>query len=87
MTGFTYTEDTDYYEEDDLEEMPVTIVGDLEQYQLPRSERVHCLKVPDNSDARHLGPGGERTESVTVATRAQKKLLQRVLMLKLLLIS
>lgn len=87
LTGFTYTEDTNDYEKDDLEEMPVTVVSDLEQYQLPRSEGVHCLNVPDNSDARHLNPGRGRTESVTVATRAQKKLLQSVLMLKLLLIS
>lgn len=58
FTGFTYTEDTDDYEKDYLKEMPVTVVGDLEQYQLPRSERVHCLKAPDNSDARHLDPGG-----------------------------
>ena len=87
MTDFTYTEDAKDYEKDDLEEMPITVVGDLEQYQFPRSEGVHCLEVRHNSDTYRLDAERERTESVTVATRAQKKLLQSVLMLKLLLIS
>jgi len=67
--------------------MPITVVGDLKQYQFPRSEGVHCLEVHHNSDTCRLDVGRKRTESVTVATRAQKKLLQSVLMLKLLLIS
>ena len=87
LTDFTYTEDAKDYEEDNLEEMPITVVGNLKQYQFPRSKGVHCLEVRHYSDTRHSDAGRERTESVTVATRAQKKLLQSVLMLKLLLIS
>ena len=87
MTDSTYTEDAKDDKENDLEEMPITVVGDLEQYQLPRPEGVHYLKVRSNSDIRSRYASGERTESVTVATRAQKKLLQSVLTLKLLLIS
>ena len=87
MTGFTYTEDAKDYKKYNLEEMPITIVGDLEQHQFPRSEGVHNLGVRSNSDTRHRESGDERTESVTVAIRAQKKLLQSVLTLKWLLIS
>ena len=87
MTDCTYAEDAKDDKKYDLEEMPITVVGDLEQYKLPRSEGVHHLKVRSNSDACSREAGGELTESVTVATRAQKKLLQSVLTLKLLLIS
>lgn len=51
MTDFTYTEDAEDYKEDDLEEMPITVVGDLKQYQFPRSEGVHCLEVHNKSDS------------------------------------
>lgn len=87
MKDSTHAEDAKDDKEDDLEEMPITVVGDLEQYQFPRSEGIHYLKVRSNSDIHRRDAGGERTDSVTVATRAQKKLLQSVLTLKLLLIS
>jgi len=51
LTDFTYTEDAEDYKEDDLEEMPITVVGDLKQYQFPRSEGVHCLEVHNKSDS------------------------------------
>jgi hypothetical protein len=47
---FTYTEDAKDYEKDDLEEMPIAVVGDLKQYQFPRSKGVHRLEVRHNSD-------------------------------------
>lgn len=48
-THAKYSED---YEKDDLEEMPITVIGDLEQYQFSSPEGVHDLKVRSNSDAR-----------------------------------
>lgn len=78
----TYTEDPEDDEKDDLEEMPIPVIGDLEQYQFPSPEGIHGLKVRSNSDGWGWDAGGKRTESVTVATRAQKKLLQSVLILK-----
>lgn len=53
MTHITHAEDTENYEKDNLEEMPITVVGDLEQYQFPGSEGIHDLKARANSDACH----------------------------------
>lgn len=39
-----YPKDSEDDEEYNLEEMPIPIVSDLEQYQLSCSERVHCLE-------------------------------------------
>ena len=50
---FTYSEDSKDYKKYNLEEMPITIVGDLEQYQFPGSEGVHDLQVHSNSDTCH----------------------------------
>ena len=50
LTDFTHTEDTKDYEKYNLKEMPITVVGDLEQYQFPRSEGVHCLEARYSSD-------------------------------------
>jgi hypothetical protein len=53
MTDFTYTEDAKDYKEYNLEEMPITVVGDLEQYQLPRSEGIHYLGFHSVRDMCH----------------------------------
>ena len=50
MKGFTYAEDAKDDEEYNLEEMPITVVRDLEQYQFPCSEGIHCLGVRHDSD-------------------------------------
>ena len=47
----THTKDSEDYEKDDFEEMPITVVGDLEQYQFAGPEGVHDLKVGSSSDA------------------------------------
>ena len=41
----SYTKYTENDEKDDFEEMPVTIVGDLEQYQLPAAIWIHRLPM------------------------------------------
>ena len=43
MVG-TYTEDSDDDEKYDLEEVPIAVIGNLEKYQLARSEWIHCLE-------------------------------------------
>ena len=40
--GGTYPEYSDDDEKDDLEEVPVAVVGDLEEYEFARAEGVHC---------------------------------------------
>ena len=40
----TYTENTQDDEKDDFEEMPITVVRDLEKDKFSRPERVHCLR-------------------------------------------
>lgn len=39
-----YPKNTNDDEEDDFEEMPIPIVGNLEQYKLARSEWIHGLQ-------------------------------------------
>lgn len=40
----TYPEYAQNYEEDDLEEVPVSVVCDLKEYQLATAVRVHGLQ-------------------------------------------
>ena len=40
----THAEDPDENEESKLEEVPISIKVDLEQYELPSSERIHCAE-------------------------------------------
>jgi len=49
MTGSAYTKYAKDDEKHNLEEMPITVVGNLEQYQLPCSEGVHCLEARQNA--------------------------------------
>lgn len=44
MSDLTHAEDSENYEKDNLEEMPIPVVGDLEQHQFPGSVGVHDLK-------------------------------------------
>ena len=46
----------DDHEENNFKEMPVSVIGDLEEHQFPGAERVHCRK-------RH--GGYERTKEAT----------------------
>lgn len=45
----THAEDSDENEESKFEEVPISIKVDLEQYELPGSERIHCAEY-DRSD-------------------------------------
>lgn len=45
----TYTEYSKYDEEYDFEEMPISIIGNLEQYKLSSSERIHSLEDSPSS--------------------------------------
>ena len=51
MRDKTHAKDSQDYEKDNLEEVPVTVVSDLEQYQFPSSEGVHYLEIRFNSAA------------------------------------
>jgi hypothetical protein len=53
MTELTHAEDSENYEKDNLEEMPITVVGNLEQYQLPGPKGIHDLEARSNSGACH----------------------------------
>jgi hypothetical protein len=46
--GWLYPEDTEDNEEHDLEKMPISVISDLEQYQLSGSEGVHGLMEKEN---------------------------------------
>jgi hypothetical protein len=72
-------------EENDFEEVPVSIVRDLENDEFSGSKWIHCLKSGQLD--KYILLLDISTWSVTVATRAQKKLLHIVLMLKEWLIS
>jgi len=80
-----YAEYSKYDKEDDLKEMPVAVIGDLEQHKLSRSERVHDLE--QESQSRRTRQVDPLTDSVNVATSAHTKLLHIVLMRNIWLIS
>jgi hypothetical protein len=81
-TNSEYTQDNEEY---DLKEVPISVVCDLEEYELAGTEGVHCLchSVSRGGYTLHVS----RTASVTVATSAQKNDRHMVLMEKVLLIS
>jgi hypothetical protein len=66
--------------------MPVPIICDLEEHKFSGSEGVHSLPNASTWGLMNRS-GSDPTESVTVATSAQKKLRQSVLMLNEWLIS
>jgi hypothetical protein len=41
---YSYAEYSKYDKEDNLKEMPVAVIGDLEQYKLSCSEGIHDLE-------------------------------------------
>jgi len=41
----SYPKDPKNHEEDYFEKMPISIIGNLEQYQLSGAEGVHCLII------------------------------------------
>jgi hypothetical protein len=53
MTGLTHAEDTEDYEKYNLEEMPITVVSDLKQYQIPSPEGIRRLEVGSESGIRN----------------------------------
>ena len=42
---FAYSKNSENDEEQDLEEMPVTVIGNLEQYQLATAIWIHGLRA------------------------------------------
>jgi hypothetical protein len=83
--SYPYAEYSKYDKEDNLKEMPVAVIGDLEQHKLSRSERIHDLE--QESQSRRTRQGDPLTDSVNVATSAHTKLLHIVLMRNIWLIS
>lgn len=81
----TYSEYADQNEESYFEEMPISIEMYLEENKFTGTERIHRLRDIHFYIScwimRRLADKEEsRTESTTVATRAQKKLRHIVLM-------
>lgn len=77
-----YPEDAENNEEHDLKKVPISVISDLEQDQLSGSEGVHSLMDKEYQLNRLLLLlYSKQTDNVTVATRAQRKLLHIVLIL------
>ena len=79
--GWLYPEDTEDNEEHNLEKMPISAISDLEQHQLSGSEGVHSLMEKWCQLVDFVAFDPKQTDNVTVATRAQRKLLHIVLIL------
>ena len=76
-----YPEDAENNEEHNLKKMPISVISDLEQDQLSGSERIHSLMDKENQLVDFVFLDPKQTDNVTVATRAQRKLLHIVLIL------
>ena len=75
-----YSKYTNNDEEHDLKEMPISVIRDLKQYQFSCPERIHSL-IDSRISLYTLRQTLPHTDSVTVATSAQRKLLHIVLVL------
>jgi hypothetical protein len=82
----TNPENPQNHKENDLEEVPIAVIGHLKEYDLASAERVHGLWMAQLSIS---APPliFELTDSVKVAMSAQRKLRHIVLILKVWLIS
>ena len=45
MSSSTHAEDSKDYKENDFKEVPISVVGYLEQYEFAGTEGVHCLSA------------------------------------------
>ena len=79
--GWLYPEDAENNEEHNLKKMPISVISDLEQDQLSGSEWIHSLMDKENQLVDFVFLDPKQTDNVTVATRAQRKLLHIVLIL------